>query len=57
MMNRRTPVSGGIFLFLGPIIGAIYGAYKGEPIFWMLVGFGVASILALAVWLADRRKG
>lgn len=57
MTKRRTPASGGIFLFLGPVVGAIYGAYRGEPILWMLVGFGVALALALAIWLVDRRKG
>lgn len=56
MANRRTPLSGGIFLFLGPVIGALYGIGRGAPIQWMLVGFGVGLAIALLVWLADRRK-
>ena len=57
MTNRRSPAAGGIFLFLGPVIGAVYGVEAGQPIIWMLVGFGLGVMLALAVWLFDRRKG
>ena len=44
MQNRRTPAAGGIFLFLGPVIGALYGIGRGEPILWMLYGFGVGVV-------------
>jgi hypothetical protein len=57
MTNRRSPAAGGIFLFLGPVIGAVYGVEAGQPIVWMLVGFALGVTLALAVWLYDRRKG
>lgn len=56
IMTTRTPAAGGIFLFLSPIIGALYGIGRGEPIKWMLIGFGIGVALALAVWLIDRRK-
>ena len=55
-MTKRSPAAGGIFLFLGPVIGAIYGVEVGEPIIWMLVGFGIGVAIALAIWLLDRRK-
>ena len=55
-MRTPTTYAGGIFLFLSPIIGALYGIGRGEPILWMLVGFGIGVVLALAVWLVDRRK-
>jgi hypothetical protein len=54
MMSKRTPAAGGIFLFLGPIIGALYGIGRGQPILWMLVGFGAGIALAILVWLVDR---
>jgi hypothetical protein len=57
MTNRRSPAAGGIFLFLGPVIGAVYGVEAGQPIIWMLVGFALGAMLVLAVWLYDRRKG
>jgi len=56
MTNRRSPAAGGIFLFLGPVIGAVYGVEAGQPVVWMLVGFAVGVAIALAIWLVDRRK-
>jgi len=55
-MTKRTPAAGGIFLFLSPIIGALYGIGRGQPIAWMLIGFGIGVALALIVWLVDRRR-
>ena len=54
MQKRRTPAAGGIFLFLGPVVGALYGIGRGEPIRWMLLGFGAGVLLAILVWVADR---
>ena len=56
MQKPRTSIAGGIFLFLGPVIGAIYGVSRNEPILWMLYGFGAGVALALLTWLIDRRK-
>ena len=56
MEKRRTTAAGGIFLFLGPVIGALYGIGRGDPIRWMLYGFGAGVALALMIWLIDRRK-
>lgn len=57
MNQRRFTAAGGIFLFLGPIAGALIGIGRGEPILGMLYGFGVGAALALVVWAIDRRKG
>lgn len=54
MNERRTPAAGGIFLFLGPVVGAVYGISRDEPILWMIYGFAAGAALALAVWLIDR---
>lgn len=56
-MRTPTTHAGGIFLFLSPIIGALYGIGRGEPIPWMLYGFGAGVALALIIWLADKRRG
>jgi cyanate permease len=56
MQTRRNAAAGGIFLFLGPVIGAVYGVSRNAPILWMLYGFGCGVALALLVWLIDRRK-
>jgi hypothetical protein len=57
MNKRRSPLAGGIFLFLCPIAGAVYGASRGEPILWMLYGFAAGVVLALLVAIIDRRRG
>jgi hypothetical protein len=56
MQNRRTPAAGGIFLFLGPVVGALYGIGRGEPILWMLYGFAAGVVLALLIWFIDWRR-
>jgi hypothetical protein len=56
MNQRRFPAAGGIFLFLGPVLGALVGIGRGEPILGMLYGFGAGIALALLVWAIDRRK-
>ena len=56
MQGRRSPVAGGIFLFLGPIIGAVIGIGRGEPIQWMLYGFLVGIALALLIWFIERKR-
>jgi len=56
MQTRKSPLAGGIFLFLGPVIGAIYGVDRGAPVQWMLAGFGIGLTFAIAVWLWDRRR-
>ena len=55
-MQKRAPFAGGIFLFLGPVFGALYGIGRGEPILWMLYGFGAGLAIAILIWLSDRRS-
>ena len=57
MRERRATAAGGVFLFLGPVIGAAYGLSRSQPIVWMLYGFGAGIALAVLFWLADRRRG
>lgn len=53
-MKTRNAAAGGIFLFLGPVAGAVLGTTRGEPILWMLYGFAAGVGLAMLVWLLDR---
>jgi hypothetical protein len=53
---RRNAHAGGIFLFVAPLVGVMYGIGRGDPIKWMLVGFAIGLAVAIAVWLFDRRK-
>ena len=54
MRKRPNAAAGGIFLFLGSVVGALYGIGRGEPILWMLYGIGAGVALAVMVWLVDR---
>ncbi len=54
--KRRNAQSGGIFLFLAPVIGLLYGIGRGDPTKWLLIGFALGVAIAIGVWLNDRRK-
>lgn len=53
-MKRRSSAAGGIFIFLGLIVGAVHGINSGQPMLWLLRGFGIGIGLAVLVWLFDR---
>ena len=53
---RRNARAGGIFLFVLPVVGLMYGIGRGDPIKWLLVGFVIGIAIAVGVWLLDRRK-
>ena len=54
--QRRNAQAGGIFLFLAPVIGLLYGIGRGDPIKWLLVGFAIGVTIAIGVWLVDRKR-
>ena len=54
--TNRSPRSGGILLALGVTIGVIGGGLLGQPSLGFLVGLGVAILLVVILWLADRRR-
>jgi Na+-transporting methylmalonyl-CoA/oxaloacetate decarboxylase gamma subunit len=56
MQTPRTSAAGGIFIFLGLLAGAAYGVNVGEPMLWMLRGFGAGIVLAVLIWLIDRLR-
>lgn len=53
---RRTARAGGIFLFLAPVIGLLYGIGRGDPVNYMVIGFAIGVAIAMGVWLSDRRR-
>jgi len=56
-MKNRSTAAGGIFIFVGLIAGAIYGINVGQPMLWLLRGFGLGIGVAVLVWLIDRWRG
>lgn len=56
-MARRNHAAGGFFLVLAIIGGFAWGAMSGMPVFGAIVGTLVGVLLAVGVWLIDRRRG
>jgi hypothetical protein len=55
-MKTRSTQAGGLFLMLAIIAGTIWGVIAGNPMLGVLRGTGVGIVLALLVWLVDRRR-
>ena len=49
--------AGGCFLTLCILAGFPLGLAMGNPMKGILIGTGVGILLALIVWLIDRRRG
>ena len=50
-------VAGGFFIFVGLIIGSIIGVIYDQPSIGMVGGMASGGIIAMIIWLLDRRKG
>ena len=53
--SPRPSRAAGIFLAVGAIAGAIVGNHYGEASAGLLIGLGAGVVIALALWLVDRR--
>lgn len=49
-------MAAGAPLALVIIAGALIGGIKGQPIIGILVGVATGVVIAVAVWLGDRRR-
>jgi uncharacterized membrane protein (UPF0136 family) len=58
-MKGREHVSkaGGAILAIAIIAGAVAGTMVGQSTIGLLVGTATGIVLAVAIWLNDRRKG
>ncbi len=54
--GKASPLAGGIFIFIGLIVGAIIGIAYDQPSLGMIGGFGIGVALAVFIWLADILK-
>ena len=57
MKTRRNHAAGGFFLVLAIIGGFAWGAMSGLPVHGAIIGTLVGILLAIGVWLFDRRRG
>ena len=55
-MKTRTTHAGGFFLVLAILGGFAWGAMSGLPVHGAIIGTLVGIVLALGVWLYDRRR-
>lgn len=46
--------AGGLLLFAGFIVGAVVGIAKDEPSLGVIIGVGVAALIALLLWIRAR---
>ncbi|MDB5691192.1 MAG: hypothetical protein JWO81_255 [Alphaproteobacteria bacterium] len=54
--SGRYTQAGGAVLAIAIIAGAVAGTMVGQPSIGFLVGMGAGILLALLIWLNDRRK-
>jgi hypothetical protein len=55
-MKSRSPHAGGFFLVLAIIGGFAWGAMSGLPWHGAVIGTAIGIVLAVGVWLLDRRR-
>ncbi|MVZ96676.1 hypothetical protein EUU23_03015 [Sphingorhabdus sp. IMCC26285] len=54
--NSQPRLAGGIFIALGLLFGAIGGIAFNQPSAGMMIGFATGVVIALVVWLFDRKR-
>ncbi len=47
---------GGILIAISVMSGVIIGAMRGQPSLGFVTGTGIGAVLAVLVWLWDRRR-
>jgi hypothetical protein len=55
-MTRRTTTAGGCFLTFCILGGFVAGLAIGNPMKGVLAGTAIGAVLALLLWLVDRRR-
>ena len=55
-MAKPSPMAGGFFLMTAILVGAVWGVAAGNPMKGILVGTGAGALVALAIWLLDRKR-
>lgn len=56
MERNRSPIAGGFAVMLCVVVGAFWGLRQGWGSAGMLIGLGVGLVIALIVWMLDRRR-
>ena len=56
MRKNQTPMAGGLALAIGAVAGTIWGVAERQPSAGMLIGLSMGAIVALLIWVRDRRN-
>lgn len=56
MDKSKTPMAGGLALAIGAVAGTIWGVAERQPSAGMLIGLSIGAIVAIVIWLRDRRS-
>jgi hypothetical protein len=54
--NSPPRLAGGIFIALGLLIGAIIGVAMDQPSAGAVIGMAIGTVIAVAVWIMDRKR-
>jgi hypothetical protein len=52
--TKRSPVAGGAILAMTLVVGAIGGAFSGQPTLGLLIGLVLGGTACGAIWWRDR---
>ena len=55
-MTNRRPIAGGCFLTVCILGGFVAGLAMRNPMKGVLIGTAVGAVLAILLWLVDRRR-
>lgn len=55
--SSPSPLAGGVFIAILPLVGAWIGGRQGEPVIGLLAGLAAGIIAAVIVWAVDRIGG
>ncbi len=56
-MAKRNSLSGGFFLMLAILGGLVLGTLSGEPSMGVIAGTALGIVVAVILYIVDRRRG
>jgi len=56
MPASPSPRAGGFVIAVGAIGGALVGTFTSQPSLGLVLGVAAGTAIAIAIWLADRRR-
>ncbi|MEY3634410.1 MAG: hypothetical protein RLZZ61_820 [Pseudomonadota bacterium] len=54
--NNQPRLAGGIFIAFGLLIGAVIGVVMDQPSAGAVIGMAIGSMIAVLVWVMDRKR-